>query len=49
LETDVSGVLSEALTAHVETVLADETGLVSADTAVLLGQENEILSIINIQ
>jgi hypothetical protein len=33
-ETDVGGLLTEALTAEVEAVLADETGLVGADTAV---------------
>lgn len=32
-ETDVGGLLAEALTADVESVLADETGLVGADTA----------------
>lgn len=33
-ETDVGSLLTEALTADVEAVLADETGLVSADAAV---------------
>ena len=33
LETDGSSLLAEALTAEVKTVLADETGLVSAETA----------------
>lgn len=32
-ETDVLGLLTEALTADVESVLADKTGLVGADTA----------------
>ena len=32
-EANVGGLLTEALTADVETVLADETGLVGADTA----------------
>jgi hypothetical protein len=35
-EANVSGLLTEALTADVEAVLADETGLVGADTAVRL-------------
>lgn len=34
METDVGGLLTEALTADVQAVLADETGLVGADTAV---------------
>lgn len=34
LETNVGGLLTEALTADVQAVLADETGLVGADTAV---------------
>jgi hypothetical protein len=34
VEADVGGLLTEALTADVQAVLADETGLVSADTAV---------------
>jgi hypothetical protein len=33
-ETDISGFLSEALTADVESVFADETGFVGADSAV---------------
>jgi hypothetical protein len=33
-EADVEGLLTEALTADVQAVLADETGLVGADTAV---------------
>jgi hypothetical protein len=33
VETDVLGLLTEALTAQVEVVLSDETGLVLADTA----------------
>jgi hypothetical protein len=33
-ESDVGRLLTEALTAHVEAVLADETGLVGADTAI---------------
>lgn len=33
VEADVGGLLTEALTADVQAVLADETGLVSADTA----------------
>ena len=33
-EADVLALLSEALTADVEAVLADQTGLVGADTAV---------------
>jgi len=33
-EADVGGFLTEALAADVEAVLADETGLVGADTAV---------------
>ena len=33
-ESDVGGLLAEALTADVKTVLADETGLVGADAAV---------------
>ena len=33
LETDGSSLLAEALTAEVKAVLADETGLVSAETA----------------
>ena len=33
-ETNVGGLLTEALTADVQAVLADETGLVGADTAV---------------
>lgn len=33
-ESNVGGLLTEALTANVETVLADETGLVGADAAV---------------
>ena len=33
VETDVRGLLTEALTADVETVLADQTGLVGADAA----------------
>lgn len=36
-ETDLSALLAEALTAEVKSVLADETGLVGADTAVLQG------------
>jgi hypothetical protein len=32
-ETDVAGLLAEALTADAEAVLADETGLVGADAA----------------
>lgn len=32
-EANVGGLLTEALTADVESVLADETGLVGADTA----------------
>ena len=34
VEANVGGLLTEALTADVQAVLADETGLVSADTAV---------------
>lgn len=34
-ETDICALLSEALTADVEAVLSDETGWVSADTAVV--------------
>lgn len=34
LETDLGGTLTEALTAEVQSVLADQTGLVGADTAV---------------
>jgi hypothetical protein len=34
VEADVGGLLTEALTADVQAVLADETGLVGADTAV---------------
>ena len=34
-ESDVGGFLTETLTADVETVLADQTGLVSADTAIV--------------
>ena len=34
-ESDVGGLLAEALTADVKTVLADETGLVGADAAVI--------------
>lgn len=34
LETDLGGALTEALTAEVQSVLADQTGLVGADTAV---------------
>ena len=34
MEADVGGLLTEALTADVQAVLADETGLGSADTAV---------------
>jgi len=33
-EANVGGLLTEALTADVESVLADETGLVGADTAI---------------
>ena len=33
-EANVGGLLTEALTADVQAVLADETGLVGADTAV---------------
>ena len=33
-ESNVGGLLTEALTADVKTVLADETGLVGADAAV---------------
>ena len=33
-EADILGLLTEALTADVETVFADETGTVSADAAV---------------
>jgi hypothetical protein len=33
-ETDISGFLSEALTADVESIFADETGFVGADSAV---------------
>lgn len=33
-ETDISGLLSEALTADVDTVLADQTVVVGADAAV---------------
>lgn len=33
-ETDSSRLFTEALTAEVESVLADETGLVSAETAI---------------
>jgi hypothetical protein len=32
-ESNIGGLLSEALTADVEAVLADETGLVGADAA----------------
>lgn len=32
-ETDVGGLLAEALTADVQAILADETSLVRADTA----------------
>lgn len=34
VEANVGGLLTEALTADVQAVLADETGLVGADTAV---------------
>ena len=34
-ETNVGGLLTEALTADVQAVLADETSLVGADTAVI--------------
>lgn len=33
-EANVGGLLTEALTADVEAVLADQTGLVGADTAI---------------
>ena len=33
-EADISGLLAEALTADVESVLADQTGLVGADAAI---------------
>lgn len=33
-EADVGGLLTEALTADIQAVLANETGLVGADTAV---------------
>lgn len=33
METNVSGLLTEALTAHVQTVLADETVVVARDAA----------------
>ena len=36
VETDVGGLLTEALTADVQAILADETGLVGADTAVYM-------------
>lgn len=36
-EANVVGLLTEALTADVEAVLADETGLVGADAAVFVG------------
>lgn len=35
VEANVGGLLTEALTADVQAVLADETGLVGADTAVV--------------
>lgn len=35
VEANVGGLLTEALTADVQAVLADETGLVGADTAVI--------------
>jgi hypothetical protein len=34
LETDLGSALTEALTAEVQSVLADQTGLVGADTAI---------------
>lgn len=44
VETDVGGLLTEALTADVEAVLADQTGSVGADAAVEL-QKKSIVSI----
>jgi hypothetical protein len=35
-EADISGLLAEALTADVEAVLADQTGGMAADAAVIL-------------
>ena len=40
METNVTRVLPEALPAEVEVVLADQTGLVSADTAEKIKIEN---------
>ena len=42
LETDVFGVLPEALSAHVQVVLADETMTVRAGPAVMKGEGFEI-------
>ena len=36
METDVSGLLTEALTANVQAILANKATLVTADTAVSL-------------